>query len=54
MLKEEKEFTDYTVKSINHEPAVEYKTNRSKILFDLRASDVPRGMDPEDFATDFQ
>ena len=35
------------------QPAVVYEIPRIKPLAELRASDVPMGMDPYDLATDF-
>ena len=35
------------------QPAVVYEVQRIKPLAQLRASDVPMGMDPYDLATDF-
>lgn len=33
-------------------PAIVYTTRRVKPLAELRPSDIPHGMDPDDFATD--
>jgi len=35
------------------EPIINYTFERVKPLAELRPSDVPRGLDPYDFATDF-
>lgn len=35
------------------EPIIIYTTQRTKPLSELRASDVPRGLDAADLATDF-
>jgi hypothetical protein len=34
-----------------HTPVIDYTTERVKPLADLRASDVPRGIDPDDLVT---
>jgi hypothetical protein len=45
--------TDLVQRTGQGQPAVVYEIHRIKPLAQLRASDVPMGMDPYDLATDF-